>query len=235
MLNAVLGWPVPAMFLLIGSLIYVTQQQMPHESLGAAGRDAVFATYISAIVPAGFGIKGILVAGIFAAAMSSLDSALGAMSSSAVTDFYRPYFRRNASEREYLAAARVFAFFFGVVLAGVALLFQDSGDLLEEAFGFASLVFGGMLGVFVLGAVTRERGSDRSCFLGLITSVMVLTEIKTGAVAGMAGVPDHAIGVEIAWPWWVVIGAAWSFTVGAIARTPDNRVRRSVVVGSSAD
>ncbi|MGB0714868.1 MAG: sodium:solute symporter family transporter [Phycisphaerae bacterium] len=220
LLNAVLGWPIPAIFLLIGSLVFVSQTVAPDPALEDAGRNTVFATFITTGIPAGIGLKGLLVAGIFAAAMSSLDSALGALSSSAVTDFYQPYLRPRGSSREYLVAARLFTFFFGVLLAGVALLFRNSTDLLEEAFSFASLVFGGMLGVFVLGAVTDRRGSDLSCVVAMVGSVLLLIQIKTGALLPASWWGSVQGMLDIAWPWWVVIGAAVSFGVGAMARTP---------------
>ena len=207
--NAIAGFPVVCLFLLIGALIYVYYQVQPAAAPlaeGATERDRVFAHFIGTVIPSTWGLKGLLVAGIFAAAMSSLDSALGAMSSTAVTDFYRPYARPDASPAHYLRIARWFTFLFGVLLAFVALAFAGADDLLKEAFGWVSLIFGGMLGVFVLGVVTKGRGHDRANVAAMLTSVAILVAIKF--VQELTGT------TYIAWPWWVVIGTAWTFGVG---------------------
>ena len=151
-------------------------------------------------------------AGIFAAAMSSLDSALGALSSTAVTDFYRPLaIRRSArsappSERHYLRVARLFTLLFGILLAMVALGFCRHDDLLWEVFRWASLLFGGMLGVFLLGVTTKTRGADRVNTAAMLSSVVILVFLKLWQ--------DRTGTVIIAWPWWVVVGTGWTYLVG---------------------
>lgn len=211
--NAIAGFPAVCLFLLIGALMWVYYQALPVTGvLGEppAERDRVFANFIAMAVPSDYGLKGLLVAGIFAAAMSSLDSALGAMSSTAVTDFYRPYVRPRASTAHYLWVARWFTFLFGVLLAVVALAFAGSNDLLEEAFGWVSLIFGGMLGVFVLGVTTKGRGHDRANVVAMLSSVAILVAIKFAQ--------ERAGATYIAWPWWVVIGTAWTCGVGVCFR-----------------
>ncbi|MHC5111681.1 MAG: sodium:solute symporter family transporter, partial [Planctomycetota bacterium] len=220
-LNACIGFPVPCMFLLIGTLIFFLARQSGGEiDFTEVPPDKVFGHFIANVVPPIWGLKGLLVAGVFAAAMSSLDSALGALSSSAVTDFYRPYVRSGASPAHYLFVARLFTLLFGILLAVVALLFTGHRDLLEAAFSYASLVFGGMLGVFLLGVLTRSRGRDVWNVVAMVTSIVMLLIIKG------TGADDSPI---IAWPWWVVIGALWTFVVGAIPPTP----RRTSTAGTS--
>ena len=161
-----------------------------------------------------------------AAAMSSLDSALGALSSSAVTDFYQPFIARRAvrradnsiddsdvrTARRTLRISRVFTFLFGLLLAAVALAFSDYDDLLWEAFRWVGLIFGGMLGVFLLGVTTKARGSDRANTVAMLSSVVILVAIKLWQ--------EQNETVYIAWPWWVVIGTAWTYTIGVCFRTP---------------
>lgn len=219
--NALMGFPVVVLFLLIGALVYVFYQVTPPAPSGAAGSmDRVFTHFIDTVLPVGYGLKGLLVAGIFAAAMSSLDSALGALSSTAVTDFYRPYIRPQASHAHYLRVARVTTFLFGVVLAAVALAFADSKQLLEDAFGWVGLIFGGMLGVFLLGVLTRKRGRDRINTLAMLSSVLMLAAIKLFQEARDT--------VYIAWPWWIVLGTAWTFLVGACFCTKPPDTDRTV-------
>lgn len=205
--NAIAGIPIVCLFLLIGVLLFIFHEAHPDLLNGTISKDRLVARFVAEAIPAGLAIKGLIVTGILAAAMSSLDSALGALSSTAVTDFYRPYVRPAGTERHYLAAARIFTVLFGVLLAAVALAFAGADDLLEEAFGWVSLVFGGMLGVFVLGVTTRTRGTDRVNAVLMVLSMLVLILLKF--------TQEHSGIVWIAWPWWVVIGAAWTFGLGA--------------------
>ncbi|MCH8966043.1 MAG: sodium/solute symporter [Planctomycetes bacterium] len=212
--NAFAGLPVVCLFLLIGALMYVYYQAHPEAAALSGGenvQDRIFAHFIATAIPSGSGLKGLLVAGIFAAAMSSLDSALGALSSTAVTDFYRPYVRPHASSAHYVRVARWLTFFFGLLLALVALSFAGTEDLLKAAFGWVSLIFGGMLGVFLLGVLTRNRGADRVNVVAMLSSLAVLVAIKF--------LQERQGAVWIAWPWWVVIGTAWTVGLGACFRT----------------
>ncbi|MGD2110234.1 MAG: hypothetical protein PVI86_12700 [Phycisphaerae bacterium] len=235
--NMLVGLPVVCLFLLIGTLMALylggsSGAALPVEIPDKS--DRVFPYFIAYMLPSGYGLKGLLVAGIFAASMSSLDSALGALSSTAVTDFYRPFILRRrllpAPRRKGgflppggesgqakargsgdLRVARMFTLLFGVLLAGVALAFAGNDRLLWETFKWVGLIFGGMLGVFLLGVTTSRRGRDGVNTLAMVSSVGVLVAIKV--VQEQAGV------VYIAWPWWVVIGTAWTYVIGACFAT----------------
>ncbi len=210
MFNAFVGFPVVCLFLLIGALLYVYAEVVSSVLLEQPA-DEVFAYFIGHVIEAGSGLKGLLVAGVVAAAMSSLDSALGSMSSTAVTDYYRLYFNRNASAEHYLRAARWFSVGFGVLLAAIALAFAGAEDLLTEAFGWVSLMFGGMLGVFLLGTMTKTRGHDWLNGFAMVSSVAGLATLKF---------IQEASGITyIAWPWWVVIGCSWTMGIGACVKT----------------
>ena len=214
--NTVMGLPVVCLFLLIGALLFVyydgASQAAAHGAMDISP-DRIFAHFIATALPTGIGLKGLLVAGVFAAAMSSLDSALGALSSSAVTDWYRPLMARrrrkrgtrlsDTNDRVEMRVARGFTVLFGLLLAGVALMFADSTQLLEDTFGWVGLIFGGMLGVFLLGATTRTRGNDRINAVAMLSSVLLLVVVKA--------VQEKNDVVYVAWPWWIVIGTAWTY------------------------
>jgi SSS family transporter len=215
--NAALAFPVVCLFLLIGALLhsyYQTGPPVPPPVGEMGAQDRVFTHFIATALPVGCGLKGLLVAGILAAAMSSLDSALGALSSCAVTDFYRPYVRPRASEAHYVWIARCCTFLFGMLVVSVALAFAESEQLLEDAFGWVGLIFGGMLGVFLLGVTTRARGSDRTNTLAMASSVALLAALKF--------YQERAETVYVAWPWWIVIGTVWTYVVGVSFRTRRN-------------
>lgn len=213
--NAFAGLPIVCTFLLIGTLLFLFFQQS-----GAAlpGRvlektDLVFPYFIATALPAGSGLRGLLVAAIFAASMSSLSSAIGALSSTVVTDLYRPFHRVPRSEPHYLRAARVATVLFGAVLAGTAIAFAGHDRLLVKVFELVGLIFGGLLGVFLLGILTKTRGGDRLNVVAMLSSVGILVALKL--------VQEANDRTWIAWPWWVVIGTVWTFGVGSCRLTRD--------------
>ncbi len=209
--STLLGFPVVALFLLVGVMLWVHYQAVPGGAPASdMAVDRVFSHFIATGLPAGWGLRGLLLAGLFAAAMSSLDSALGALSSAAVVDFYRPYVARDRDDRHYLRAGRVFTCLFGVLLAAIAILFVGETSLLWEAFEWASLIFGSLLGVFLLAVLTRDRGWDRANPFAMLSAVGVLCVLK------FAQSEEAPL---IAWPWWIVIGTAWTFCVGAVWKT----------------
>jgi len=231
--NAFAGFPIVCLFLSIGSLLYVyfetSGTSLPADV--AAQNDRIFPYFIAQILPAGWGLKGLLVAGVLAAAMSSLDSALGALSSTAVTDFYRPlnaWRRRRAasraraggtalsphtppSEGQVLVIARALTFAFGALLAAVALAFAGQDKLLWEVFRWVGLIFGGMLGIFLLAVTTKRRGRDRFNPVAMLSSVVLLVGLEAY---------QRATGeVHIAWPWYVVLGTTWTYLLAACMPT----------------
>jgi Na+/proline symporter len=222
--NAFAGLPIVCLFLLIGTLLAAYYgpggaATLPQEV--AENPRHIFPHFIATALPSGWGLKGLLIAGVFAAAMSSLDSALGAMSSTAVTDFYKPYLDRRPAAHQHtgeqrethlLRVARVFSLLFGALLVGVALGFSTADELLWLALEWAGLLLGGMLGVFLLGVLTRQRGADFLNVVAMLSSVAILVALKV--------YQQQTDSVVIAWPWWVVIGTVWTFGVGACVRTP---------------
>jgi SSS family transporter len=244
--NAVAGLPIVCSFLLIGTLLWVYFEVMPGATVPDAvveRNDAVFPYFIANVLPAGTGFRGLVLAGVFAAAMSSLSSAFGAFSSSAVTDFYVPWRRwrsrrgmnqphvsraahQGAHERanrasgddghRMLAVSRVITLAFGALVAGVAVAFVGHDDLLWKVFEWAGLFYGPMLGVFLLGVLTRTRGRDRVNVLGMLSALAFLISLRT--------YQDQTGHILIAWPWWVVIGCLWTMGVGLCAATPRRAV-----------
>ena len=77
-----------------------------------------------------------------------------------------------------------------------------------EAFHWAGLIFGALLGVFLLGVTTKRRGTDRANPLFMLSSVGVLVALKL--TTDPAGQP------YVAWPWWIIIGTAWTYGFGAL-------------------
>ena len=152
----------------------------------------VFPTFITTYMP--IGIAGLLVAAIFAAAMSSISSELAALSASTVIDFYRRFVRPEADDAHYLSVSRLATGWWGLVATFVAVWAANLGSLIEVVNRFGSYFYGSILGVFIL-AIGFPRANATGAFVGLIagmtavalaarlTAVEFLWHNVTGAVA----------------------------------------------------
>ena len=171
------------------------------EVRGASSNDVnyVFPSYLVRYVPAG--ILGLMIAVIFAAAMSSLDSELTALSSATVIDFYKRYFRTEASDAHYLAVSRFSTFVWGGMACLVALYAGRLGSLIEAVNQLGSLFYGSLLGVFLL-AFGVKGAHGTGAFLGLL--------------AGMGSVFVVSVTTPISFLWYNVVGAVVVVVVGAL-------------------
>lgn len=195
-LSGFMDIPIVILFLCIGSFLFSLYQITPPPNL-PANADDIFPFYIVHSLPRG--ITGLLIAGVLAAAMSSTDSALNALSSTWINDFYRPYFKKNGSDKHYLFMARVFTAVFALLLVLVAYLCKDTKQVLILGFIIGSFTYGALLGIFLLAFFTK-RGNDPGNILGMGVSIAAIIFIK--------------FYTEIAWIWYVMIGALISFLVG---------------------
>ncbi len=197
------GFLVLAQFLLflgIGVLLYAFYHHFPlEEPLEQA--DRIFPMFIVHHIPAG--ITGLIIAAIFAAAMSTLSSSLNSLASSSVNDFYRPYLKPGASEEHYLWASRFFTLLWGVALAGVSLLARSWGEVLPVGLTITSVVMGSILGIFLLNLTPwplPENGGLLAMLAGLLSVLAI-----------------HLTGAPVAWTWYVLIGTAVTFATGFLA------------------
>jgi Na+/proline symporter len=176
-------------------------KELVSEVRGTASNDVnyVFPTYIINFIPTG--LLGILIAVIFAAAMSSLDSEITALSSATVMDFYRRWFRPRASDSHYLLVSRLATLFWGGFAFCVALYAGQLGSLIEAVNQVGSFFYGSLLGVFLLAFfVPRSNGTGAS----------------VGLLAGMATVFVVSLTSQISWLYYNVIGAAVVLAVGIV-------------------
>ncbi len=118
-------------------------------------------------------LLGLIMAAIFAAMMSSADSALNSLTSSSIVDIYRRWFRPDASEAHSLFASRVMTLFWGVSATGAALMFQGAGSVIEVVNKVGSLFYGSLLGVFLLGLMIPRAGG-RAGFIGMLGGMSVV-------------------------------------------------------------
>ena len=146
------------------------------------------------------GLAGLFIAAIIAAAMSSISSELNSLSTTSIIDFYRRWFRPEASDAHYLKVSKWATAFWGVFACIVAVYAVSLGSLIEVVNRFGSFFYGSILGVFLLAMVPRARGMG--ALVGLILGMVVvgLVEWRT----------------EVAYLWLNVIGAGTVVGVGVV-------------------
>ena len=195
-----------ALFLMIGVLLYVYYTGYEPETLatlsvgGTLQTDRIFPMFIVTQLPSG--LRGLVVASIFAAAMSTLSSSLNASASCTVADFYMPATRHERSAHHYLSVARRSTLIWGLVQILVAFAaIRLSGRIVDEVLGISSFTNGLILGIFLLGLAGYRRSSTAYAGIGVGALVMLGVRVLTA----------------VSWQWYVLIGAAATCTAGWVA------------------
>ncbi len=173
--SALLGLPTGALFLLIGTSLFVYYRlHNPGELPADLDTNAILPLFVVQKLPAG--VSGLVVAGIFAAAMSTLDNGMNAVSAAVTTDAYRR-FRRGASERGCLRFARGVTLTAGVIATALAawVARAEIGPALGAFMGVLSLFGGTLAGLFVLGIFTRRADGTGALIGGLVSAAATLS------------------------------------------------------------
>lgn len=195
-----------SLFLVVGVVLFVFYHHFP-PAAPFRSLDQVFPTFAVTQLPRG--LAGLLVAAILAAAMANLSAAFNSLASSSVVDFYKPFLRPNADEKHYLLVSRLMTLVWGAVLILIALIArQFHRSVLVLALTIASVPYGSMLGIFLLGVLTR-RANSRGALAGALLALAVL-----GLVLGFT---------SIAWTWYVAIGTVVTFVGGWAASLATQR------------
>lgn len=225
--------PIVLSFLTVGILLYVRYQIHPDASLPSEDNE-IFAHYIVNEMPVG--IRGLIVAGVFATMMGSTSAALNALATSFIKDFYQPYIRPTGTDRQAVSAARWATSVFGVLMIVVATVaaytvLHTNITIIPLALGILGYSYGSLLGVFLLGVLTRGRGDDRANVFAMIfgiLAVLVLCKIQIPLwesldSAGNVVKQSFHFGIllptwwpAIAWPYYVFIGCAVTFAFGIL-------------------
>lgn len=206
-----------ALFLFVGLGLWAF-----YDGRSFGSSDEIFATFIVSEMPVG--LRGLLVAGVFAAAMSSLSSSVNSLASSSVYDHWGPATGRKDDERAMLVAGKVFTVLWaGLLVLGAVLFIPPEGDALgaggaspraaavEVALAAASMLYGGLLGAFALGVLFRSVGQGGA---------------MAGMTAGVATVVALWARDAVAWPWFVLIGLVATMAVGLLWTAARSRVGR---------
>ncbi len=181
------------LFLIVGVMLWAFYR-VPSASFGKP--DRIYPTFIVSRMP--HGISGLLIAAILAAAMSNLSAALNSLSSSTIMDFLLRL-RPQTDERARMTLSRLATVFWAMVLFALAVLaLHQGGRVVEVGLQIASVAYGALLGVFLLGVLTR-RANQRGAMVGMLFGFS--TELYLWR--------EH-----VPWTWWVMIGTIVTFAVG---------------------
>ncbi|GAA0781746.1 sodium:solute symporter [Shewanella aestuarii] len=199
--NAIIAAPSALLFFCIGTALYAFYQTHPEKLDPSIQIDQIFPTFIATELP--IGIAGLIVAGIFAAAQSTVSTSMNSIATTVVTDFIRP-FNIVKTEKGYMNAARWLTFIMGILgtLAGLIFIDPEIRSLMEAYFKVIGMFMGALGGLFVLGALTKKANSF-------------------GAISGiLAGVTTMVSAWQLGWAdgyLYATIGIISCLVVGYIA------------------
>ena len=183
------------LFLLIGSMLFVYYKFDP-PATAFTRTDTIFPAFVVSHMP--HGVSGLLISAILAAAMSNLSAALNSLSSTTIVDFYARIVPQS-SEEHRVRLSRVATIGWGVLLFGLALLARNGGKVLEMGLSIASVAYGSLLGVFLLGVLTR-KASERGAMIGMVAGFILNLYLW--------------LFTSIAFTWYVIFGCAATFCTG---------------------
>ncbi|KZE12320.1 sodium:solute symporter [Brevibacterium casei] len=196
-----------AIFLGVGLALWAYYDQAVPADLGLTRDDEIFPLFIIEGLPPG--VSGLLLAGILAAAMSTLSSSLSALSSSTVNDVYARWRRTPLTDAGGLRVGRWATIGWGIAFILPATVFEsDSGNIVILALGIAGITYGGLLGAFVFGMVNkRATAVDANIAFVLAIAVNAYFFVMEKYVTGE---------VWVAWQWYPLLGVIVMLTVGGL-------------------
>jgi Na+/proline symporter len=200
------------LFLMIGTCLFTLYSERHWTPPEVA--DRLYPLFIWEHLPVG--IAGLVIAAILAAAMSNLSAALNSLASATVMDFWKPLSgagisicgpdssgrARSNDDARWLRLSRLVTVVWASVLFGVAMFARQRGSVLEAGLSIASVIYGSLLGVFLLGLLTRRVG-EKAAMFGMCSGLALILFIK--------------FETSIAWTWYVLIGTAGTFSGGLLA------------------
>jgi solute:Na+ symporter, SSS family len=218
--------PIALTFLSIGLLLWVYYQVNPEPNLPKSPE--VFCHFILTKMP--IGLRGLLIAGIFATAMGSLSTAINALATSFTRDWYEPYINPGATGEQSLRTVRWATVGFSVLMIIVAsatsyfVIVLPNVRIIPIVLGIYGYTYGSVLGIFLAGMLTKSRGNNRGNIIAMLTGFVVVT-ILSDLVNTIARLFGKVAYVKPAWlptmefPWWICFGTIVTFSVAILFRT----------------
>ncbi len=200
LLTSVGSFLVMLIFLIVGACLYAFYRQHPGLPLPSA-LDKIFPHFIEQNMPPL--MRGLMLAAIV---LASIDSPLGSLTTSFVTDIYRPVIFPSGTERHYLFVSRLGVVLFGVILAFIAYFFSYFEKFLWLAFKIGGVTYGSLLGVFLLGLLTKRRG-DRINVLAMTLAALSMLALLILSEKNI---------IPLGWTWLLLLGTLMTFGLGWI-------------------
>jgi len=200
LLTPIGSFSVMAIFLCLGACLYAFYVQHPTLPLPVK-LDQIFPHFIEQAMPPV--LRGLMLAAIV---MASIDSPLSSLTSSFITDIYRPVLYQKGSERHYLLISRICVVVFGVILAAIAYFFSHLEKFLWLAFKIGGVTYGSLLGVFLLGLLTKRRGNR------INVAAMAFSALGMLALLILSEKQIFPLG----WTWLLLLGTFLTFGAGWI-------------------
>ena len=219
--------PIAFTFLSIGLLLWVFYQTHHDPALPKTPNE-IFGHYILYEMPVG--IRGLLLAGIFATAMGSLSTAINALATSFTRDWYEPYFNPQSTPEQSLRAVRWATVWFSILMIIVAsttsylVIVHPNVRIIPIVLGIFGYTYGSLLGVFLCGMFTKRRGNDFGNIIAMIIGFIVVA-ILSGLPNKLAGVFGGQLYTQPGWlplmefPWWICFGTIVTFSVAILFRS----------------
>jgi len=213
--------PIAIGFLSVGILLYLFYHGPSGEIPGIPDNE-IFAHFIVYNLPVG--LRGLIIAGVFATMMGSTSAALNALATSFTSDFYLPYVNPGASDRASVRAARIATLVFGLLMvivgtiAAYSVLHDPRLTIIPIAIGILGYTYGSLLGIFLLGMLSHRLGSDKlnvAAMVGGIFAVFFFGKVHLPGLIDF-GKWMPAWWPEIAWPWYVLIGCSTTLLLSLI-------------------
>lgn len=209
-----------ALFLFVGLLLWGYYEGADFAALGVTRGDEIFPKFMIEGLPPG--MSGLILAGIMAAAMSTLSSSLNSLASSSLFDLYERLSKKKLPDEKALLVSRGLTFFWGFLFMVFAIQFTSTENpVVELGLAIASFTYGGLLGSFLL-AILNHRARQIDAIIAFIATVLVLIVV----VRGIWYVPEIGWTLQfvkplesartIGWPWYPFIGAVVTLTVGGL-------------------
>ena len=219
--------PIVLTFLTIGILLWVFYQTNPDPNLPKKANE-VFCYFILHRLPSG--MRGLLVAGIFATAMGSLSTALNALATSFTRDWYLPFVSPDAGDARALRFVRVATVIFSLLMIVIAsaaaylVILHPERRIIPMVLGIIGYTYGSLLGVFLVGMLTEKRGNDFGNILAMILGFLVVA-ILSGLPNDLAKIFHARLYAQPSWlpviefPWRVMFGTIVTFSVAICFKT----------------
>ncbi|HLW35856.1 MAG TPA: sodium:solute symporter [Chthoniobacterales bacterium] len=219
--------PIAFTFLSIGVLLWVFYQTHNDPALPKTPNE-IFCHYILYEMPVG--IRGLLLAGIFATAMGSLSTAINALATSFTRDWYEPYVNREATPEQSLRAVRWATVAFSALMIVVAsttayvVIVYPNVRIIPIVLGIYGYTYGSVLGIFLAGMLTKSRGNNFGNVTAMIIGFIVVS-ILSGLPNNIASLFGTKVYAQPDWlpvmefPWWICFGTIVTFSVAILFRT----------------